>query len=166
MLLAGDEMRRTQNGNNNAYCQDSPLGWIDWSFAEKNSGLVRFTSKLIELRKKYEVFRRKQFFDSSVPEIVWYDSTGKMPDWSKTGRFLAFKMTDKSGKEFYIASNMDIFDLTITLPAPSGKKQWYFMADTSFPSPDDFVPENQQEKLQNQRRYVLLTNSMVVLEAR
>lgn len=166
MLLAGDEMRRTQNGNNNAYCQDSPLGWIDWSFAEKNSGLVRFTSKLIELRKKYEVFRRKQFFDSSAPEIVWYDSTGKMPDWSKTGRFLAFKMTDKSGKEFYIASNMDRFDLTITLPAPSGKKQWYFMADTSFPSPDDFVPENQQEKLQNQRRYVLLTNSMVVLEAR
>ena len=62
MLLHGDEMGRTQQGNNNAYCQDNELSWIDWSLVETNADLVDFTSKLTKLRDDHPVFRRRRFF--------------------------------------------------------------------------------------------------------
>ena len=169
MLLGGDEMRRTQQGNNNAYCQDNALSWYDWSLASKNEGLVRFTSKLIELRKNHSVFRRTSFFtdDSSkgsVPEIAWYDPFSKVPDWNKMGRFLAFKLNGlEADEDFYVATNMDIYDLTITLPALSGNRKWYRVADTSFDSPEDILESGQEELLQEQRRYVLVSGSSVIL---
>ena len=100
MMLAGDEMRRTQHGNNNAYCQDNELSWIDWSLAEKNSGLVRFTKNLIALRKAHPVFARTDFFKDTYEkgsvgeqEITWYNVNAKTPDWAKMDRFLAFKLS-------------------------------------------------------------------------
>ena len=169
MLLGGDEMRRTQQGNNNAYCQDNDLSWFDWTLAQKNSGLVDFTSKLIALRKAHTIFRRKTFFQeindkNGVPEISWYDMGGKVPDWNKTNRFLAFKLNGQDkDNDFYVATNMDIYDLTITLPTlPAGKK-WYLVADTGFNSPEDIVDSGKEELLREQRRYVLISNSTIVL---
>ena len=61
MILAGDECRRTQGGNNNAYCQDNPVSWFDWSRVEKNADLVRFVSSLIAIRRANPTLRRKDF---------------------------------------------------------------------------------------------------------
>ncbi len=169
MMLGGDEMRRTQNGNNNAYCQDNEISWFNWDLAVKNQGLVRFSSKLIELRKNHPVFRRTSFFtetsnEQNVPEISWYDPFGKVPDWSKTGRFLAYKLDGQNqDNDFYVATNLDLYDMTITLPALAGEKKWYRVADTSFDSPEDILEIGQEELLPAQRRYVLVSGSSVVL---
>ena len=62
MLLAGDEIGRTQQGSNNAYCQDSPLSWVDWENAAKHADLADFTAALSALRRAHPVFRRRRFF--------------------------------------------------------------------------------------------------------
>jgi isoamylase len=101
MLLAGDEMGRTQHGNNNAYCQDSPLSWVDWSLAQQNSDLLRFTCAAFALRAAHPVFRRRRFFDGHppapgrqpAPDIAWLTPSGTemtAADWdSGFGRSLA-----------------------------------------------------------------------------
>ncbi len=175
MLLGGDEMRRTQGGNNNAYCQDNDISWINWTLAQKNKGLVRFTKNLIAYRKAHSIFSRKQFFtdcydNNTVPEIAWYDINAKNPDWSKQKRFLAFKLNgsyschpEAQENDFYIATNTDIYDLTITLPALSDGRQWHLVADTSLSSPEDIADPGNEELLREQRRYVLLSGATVVL---
>ena len=169
MLLGGDEMRRTQHGNNNAYCQDNQISWFDWRLAEKNQGLIRFTSKLIELRKSHNIFSRIKFFrdtyeTSAIPEISWYDVTAKVPDWAKMNRFLAFKLDGlEVDNDFYIATNLDQYDLTLTLPALSGNKKWYRVADTSFESPEDILDKGKEELLTEQRRYVLISGASIIL---
>jgi glycogen operon protein len=172
MLLGGDEMRRTQNGNNNAYCQDNAISWMDWNLAQINSGLVRFTKNLIAYRRAHSVFSRTKFFTNTydkdtVPEIAWYDINAKNPDWSKQKRFLAFKLNGTAGNpnenDFYIATNSDIYDLTITLPALSNGRKWHLVADTSLQSPEDIFEPGLEEPLREQRRYVLLSGASVIL---
>lgn len=172
MLLGGDEMRRTQNGNNNAYCQDNDLSWIDWNLAEKNTGLIRYTKELISLRKNHPVFRRTDFFKDDYDkinenEIIWYDMNAKNPDWNTLTGFLGFKLNGLSkDNDFYIAVNMDIYDLTINLPSlPDGKK-WYRIADTSFESPQDILENDHEEYLEEQKRYVLISSSAIILIAK
>ncbi|MCF0242958.1 MAG: glycogen debranching protein GlgX [Treponema sp.] len=167
MLLGGDEMRRTQKGNNNSYCHDSELNWFDWILAERNSGLVRFTKELIALRKNNTCFHRKDFFPDTFEkgekvEIIWYDRNGKNPDWNKMNRFLSYKLSDEE-KDFYIATNMDIYDLTISLPTLPAEKNWYRVADTSFESPADFCEDGKEELLMDQKRYVLVSGSSTIL---
>ena len=91
MLAHGDEIGRTQQGNNNVYCQDSPLAWMDWSLADKNSDLLAFTRKAIDLRTKHAVFRRRRFFagkpirwGEDMLDIVWLTPSGEAmttADW-------------------------------------------------------------------------------------
>ncbi|WP_328809890.1 glycogen debranching protein GlgX [Rhodococcus sp. NBC_00294] len=100
MLAHGDEMGRTQQGNNNVYCQDSELAWMDWSLAETNADLVEFTSRVIALRNDHPVFRRRRFFEGrpirkaeQTRDIAWLTPTGEEmteEDWdSGFGKSLA-----------------------------------------------------------------------------
>ncbi|WP_315770220.1 glycogen debranching protein GlgX [Rhodococcoides kroppenstedtii] len=100
MLAHGDEMGRTQQGNNNVYCQDSELAWMDWSLAEANADLVEFTSRVIALRNAHPVFRRRRFFEGrpirsaeQTRDIAWLTPTGEEmteADWdSGFGKSLA-----------------------------------------------------------------------------
>ena len=166
MLLAGDEMMRTQQGNNNAYCQDNETSWIDWHCCDKNRDILLYTKMLIELRKAYTLFRRNTFFmDSS--EITWYDANGKNPDWAKLDRFLAFKVDESADgigvNEIYFAINTDIYDLTVTLPSPAGGNAWYRIADTSIDGEDAVRKRGDEELLKEQYRYVLPSDSLVLL---
>ena len=84
MIAHGDEIGRSQRGNNNAYCQDSELAWMDWSLVDKNSDLLEFTRKVTALRKNHPVFRRRRFFDGEpirtgdeVRDIAWLTPAGK-----------------------------------------------------------------------------------------
>ncbi|PZD73705.1 Glycogen operon protein GlgX [Acaryochloris thomasi RCC1774] len=82
MLVSGDEMGRTQGGNNNAYCQDNEISWIDWNLPEENEALLDFTRQLIDLRRRHPIFRRRKWFQgraihgSEVRDIVWFDVDG------------------------------------------------------------------------------------------
>ncbi len=170
MMLAGDEMMRTQRGNNNAYCQDNGISWIDWHDCDRNKGILRFTKAMIQLRREHPVFRRNDFF-TGASEITWYDRDGKVPDWSNLCRFLAFKLNGSArmlpdGREdndFYIAFNTDIYDLTIVLPALTNGRKWHRVADTSLASPDDVCENGKEELLREQLRYVLVSDSAVLL---
>jgi glycogen operon protein len=93
MMLHGDEMGRTQNGNNNVYCQDNTTSWVDWSLLEENASLVGFTAGVIALRHAHPVFRRRRFFAgrpiarprradgqnrwSGLPDIAWFQPSGQ-----------------------------------------------------------------------------------------
>jgi glycogen operon protein len=82
MLTSGDEMGRSQRGNNNAYCQDNELSWIDWNLPEENEALLDFTRELIDLRRRHPIFRRRNWFQgraihgSGVHDVVWFNIDG------------------------------------------------------------------------------------------
>jgi isoamylase len=85
MLLHGDEMGKTQRGNNNAYCQDNELSWIDWELVKTNADMVEFTARLTKLRDEHPVFRRRRFFTGArgsdeLHDIAWFDTDGELMD--------------------------------------------------------------------------------------
>ena len=156
MLTAGDEFGRSQNGNNNAWCQDNPTSWLDWSLAEKNADLLRFFQKCIQLRKKYSVFRREDFFKDleytvdgeDFREIVWQSVEPGHQDWSPECRTLAFLLDGRgaAGKredDFFIMLNGNREgDVTFTLPevpVRDGKRCWYKIIDSAASAPADFI---------------------------
>jgi isoamylase len=92
MLLAGDEIRRTQGGNNNAYCQDNEISWVDWELDERARAMLAFTRRLIELRRAHPVFRRPSFLtgrangDLTAPDVWWFRPDGRamtQADWGR-----------------------------------------------------------------------------------
>jgi glycogen operon protein len=96
MLLAGDELRRTQGGNNNAYCQDNELSWVDWELDERTRGVLEFTKRLLRLRAEHPVFRRSAFLTgearqgSGAPDVWWFRPDGRrmtQGDWSRGDAF-------------------------------------------------------------------------------
>jgi len=98
MLLGGDEMSRSQRGNNNAYCQDNELSWFDWSLVEKNQDLVNLVSWLAQLRRDHPVFRHRRWFvgqvaaDPSAADIAWFNTSGSQmtdTDWHGDARSVA-----------------------------------------------------------------------------
>ena len=180
MLLAGDEFFRTQKGNNNAYCQDTELSWIDWKLKSENNGLFRFTRKLIDFRLKHPAFMRPEFFlggdlsYNSLPDITWFDETGKVPDWSKINHFIAFRLdgskadifSDIDDNDFYLMFNSSTHDITVTIPPSIGNKKWYRVIDTSIEEPNDFLPSGEEEFLPNQSKYILPARSAAVFLSR
>ncbi len=96
MLLAGDEIRRTQAGNNNAYCQDNELSWVDWGLDDRAEGIRAFTRRLLRLRAEHPVFRRSAFLagegtqGSGAPDVWWFRPDGRrmtLADWARGDAF-------------------------------------------------------------------------------
>ena len=96
MLLAGDERRNTQHGNNNAYCQDNVLSWLEWELGERDAGLLEFTKRLLRLRAAHPVFRRSDFLTgealqgSGAPDVWWFRPDGRkmtLVDWARGDAF-------------------------------------------------------------------------------
>ncbi|MCB0191489.1 MAG: glycogen debranching protein GlgX, partial [Anaerolineae bacterium] len=116
MINGGDEFRRTQMGNNNAYCQNNEISWYDWHLVEKHAGVHRFAKSIIALRKAHPVFRRKKFFTGSdidgdrFPDICWYDWTARPATWSADSRSL---MLTLDGSKEVIGANRDDVDVLI-----------------------------------------------------
>ena len=176
MLLGGDEFRRGQEGNNNAYCQDNDISYFDWGIANLNSSLIEFTRRAILFRRKHSVFRRHTFFGGQRPgtpgpDIQWYNADGSTPEWTKLSRFLAYRLfgygadskDETSSYDYYIAANTDIKDIMVKIPTPLGQKKWYLVADTSIPGADAIAEDGKEELLREQEHYVIPSNSLIVL---
>ena len=176
MFVAGDEVRRTQNGNNNAYCQDNELSWFNWDDVKNNSTMFDFVQKLITLRSQHPVFQRRNFFGGAAtsqfdnpPDISWFNFDGTVPDWKKMNRYLGFRLGGKANglprddNDFFVAMNMDIHDLTITIPKPSAGRTWYRTIDTSIENKSSILLGGDEETLNSQEHYVILANSILVL---
>jgi isoamylase len=155
MLLSGDEMGRTQHGNNNAYCQDNEISWVDWERAETEQGLLRFTQALATLRREHPVFRRRRFFrghpraPEATGDIVWLTPAGEemtMSDWGagyakSLGVYLngqAITEPDPRGEpvtddRFLLLFNAHSEPVTFTLPPPELAPGWELVVDTANP---------------------------------
>jgi len=102
MLLAGDEFLRTQNGNNNAWCQDNETSWVDWSLADKNADFLRFVHEMIVLRKRHPALRRHAFFrgagprNNLAPDIIWHGVEPNKPDFSPQSKSIAFAINGRA----------------------------------------------------------------------
>ena len=180
MISHGDEIGRTQHGNNNGYCQDSPLTWVDWSLAGPNADLLEFTRKATALRTEHPVFRRRRFFEGTpirsgeqARDIAWLSPTGQEmtpADWnSGFGKcvtvFLngaAIPAPDSRGQRVVDDSFLLCFnahDETVDVVTPDGEyaRQWSAVLDTADPTgaTDLVVPAGE--------KIALVGRSMLVL---
>jgi isoamylase len=145
MLLMGDEVGHTQSGNNNSYCHDNALSWLDWNEVEKEKGLLRFFSKLLAFRHAHPVLRGDKFFEhrdvvgSGRPDISFHGTRTWQPDWG--GRCFAFLLCGKHAtpqdNDIYVAINMFWDGLPFETPPPPAGKSWRVAINTSMPSPED-----------------------------
>jgi glycogen operon protein len=145
MFVAGDEMRRTQNGNNNAYCQDNATNWLDWGLAANNADLLRFWQRMIAFRKRYSTFNTGSFFkgaanERGVPEVTWHGTKLNGPGWyDPEARVLAFTLGGQNGDpDLHVMMNMFWEDLAFDLPTVPGRK-WFRAIDTNQSSPLDIA---------------------------
>ncbi len=162
MICGGDEIGRTQQGNNNAYCQDNELSWYDWNLTKNQQHLLEFTKEVIAIKKEHPVFHRRRFFqgkalkDSEVKDIAWFAANGKEMgenDWNKGLRALGIRLsgdaieeTDELGKPitddtFLLLVNAFHEPVLFTLPAHRKEVRWEAMLDTRGPlNPKDLKP--------------------------
>jgi isoamylase len=176
MLLAGDEFLRTQQGNNNAWCQDNDLSWIDWRLCETNADFFRFTTLLIDLRKRHPALRRRAFFrgaglnQSQRPDVIWHGVEPFAPDFSHTSRTLAFCLdgtqTEREpDRDFFVACNAWIDTVSFRIPRSPNGKRWRRAIDTSLPSPDDIVGLDVGPIVPPEKAFAVAGHSMLVLIA-
>ena len=153
MLLAGDEFGRTQQGNNNAYCQDNELSWVDWTLAEKEAESIRFVRELIRLRLDNPVFRRVTFLDglehpeSRLKDVTWLREDGREmteADWHEPSRASLGVLLDRTGVEmvqrdksdrgagdsFLMLFNAGPVAVDFVVPAPVTADIWEIVFDT------------------------------------
>ncbi|OAI49610.1 glycogen debranching enzyme [Planctomycetaceae bacterium SCGC AG-212-F19] len=151
MILAGDEFLRTQQGNNNAWCQDNELSWVDWKLATTNADFLRFMRELIALRKRHPALRRRTFFRGTgatgkmPPDIIWHGINPGVPDWSNTSRIVAFSLdgtqTDREpDRDFYVACTAAATPVAFRIPLSPTGRPWRRAIDTALPAPEDIVP--------------------------
>ena len=172
MLLYGDEMRRTAQGNNNTVFQDNELNWINWDYARTNADILRFTKLIIAFRKRHGIIRRWQYLREEEAEapilrnISWHGVKPGAADFSTSSRFIAWVLeayhTDqRSDVPIYVATNTYWEELHVELPETANRR-WYRVVDTSLPVGDDIVPEEEAFFLPS-NSYVLRPRSCIVL---
>jgi len=140
MILMGDEMGKTQKGNNNAYCQDNEINWLDWSKLEENRDIYNFVKNMIKFRKSHPSLKRSHFFTDTdvdgngISDISWHGIKAGKPDWSEDSKTLAFMIDggdiEVKDNDIYVALNSYHEDLEFELPKIPGKK-WYRVVDTN-----------------------------------
>ncbi|MFZ0788861.1 MAG: glycogen debranching protein GlgX [Chromatiaceae bacterium] len=180
MLLAGDETGRTQGGNNNSYCQDNPISWVDWELDAERRALLVFVRRLIRLRRSHPLFRRRHFFQgrpikgAGVKDLLWLAPDGAEMDdsaWSlehawALGMVLnggGIQETDTRGRpikddSFLLLLNAGHDSVDFVLPPPPGGGSWRLFLDTS-----SGYPFRQGDPWRARDAYPLQSHSLVVL---
>ena len=170
MILMGDEMGKTQHGNNNAYCQDNELNWLDWDRFRSFEDIYLFTKNMIQFRKENLSLRRKHFFTATdtngngLSDISWHGTKPYEADWSYDSRILAFMVDEdvnKKTSQIYVAFNSHYEDLDFELPKIQGKK-WYRVVDTG-DSQEDFL---EVPRVLNGSSYNVKSRSSVIFIAK
>jgi len=168
MITGGDEIRRTQRGNNNAYCQDNEISWFDWDLAEKNGDLYRFFSRLIQLRRSHPILHRPRYFTGQanargVPDLSWHGCRLNSPEWGDPeARTLAYTLGGfDEDPDVHVMLNMGWTSADFQIPPIPGRK-WYRVADTALAAPDDIADPGQEPEIAGSD-YLVNDRSVVVL---
>lgn len=176
MLLAGDEVARTQQGNNNAYCHDSPLSWFDWTRVDDNAELLRFARRCIAFRAAHPVLRARHHphgedrTGTGYPDISWHGVRAWQPDWSPESRLLAFVRSGPApagGADYvYLVANAHWQPQQLELPLLPDGARWHRFADTSAAAPADVSAPGSEPALADQRSATVGPRSTLVLVGR
>jgi isoamylase len=167
MLLMGDEVRRTQQGNNNAYAQDNEISWFDWNDLERHAGILRFVRGLIHFHQQSPIFRDRHFWDQpGGTDVTWHGVRLGQPDFGEDSHTLALELTHPDSQEhLHLMLNAYWEPLEFELPELPAGQQWQRVIDTALDSPQDFC-DPAQPLPGDQRQYRLQSRSSVVLTAR
>jgi isoamylase len=174
MIMAGDEFLRTQKGNNNAWCQDNAISWVDWSLQEKNSDFFRFVTMLIALRKRHPALRRRDFLHgpgpdrSRRPDIIWHGTQPHLPDFSYGCRTLAYCLDGTQtqrdvDRDLYVAINGWKEPVPFTVPHSPTGRTWRRAIDTALLSPLDIIAIDEGPRVAAGQVYPVCAHSMIVL---
>ena len=141
MLLAGDEMGRTQGGNNNAYCQDNEISWLDWSLLQRHADILSYVRRLIRFRLDLNIFKEIHGLNLlellQLARIEWHGVRLDAPDNGRDSRTLALLVAG-TREAIYVICNAFWEPLEFELPpAPFAVRGWRRILDTQLPSPHD-----------------------------
>lgn len=176
MVLAGDEFGRTQGGNNNAYCQDNEISWLNWDLKQKGEGLIRFVQNLTGLRHEYPILRRNLFLNGEfieelgVRDVTWINADGvemSVEDWHNPALRTFGMLLDgraqttgirQRGKEatLLIVVNGGHEVVRFTLPECEGACRWTLLIDTNIPETD------QKQAFKVGARYIVTDRSLLL----
>jgi isoamylase len=171
MLLSGDELGRTQQGNNNAYCQDNDVSWLNWDMAKTNADLVRFFQRMIAFRKRCPMLRRSTFaLDGETGfHVTWHGAKRMSAEWGPESRSVAMQWTqrNKDGTRYdlHFIAHAYWEDREFELP-DIGERKWLRLADTTLPSPQDIADEGHEFPLQSQESYAVKARSVAIFVAK
>ncbi len=162
MIGMGDEVRRTQQGNNNAYCQDNTLSWFDWDDPLRHADTLEYVRRLIGYVQGLSLYGLNRLiqvgFDDRKPFLLWHGPQLNNADWRPISHTLAMEMFHpEKGEHLYIAFNMYWGDIDFELPPPV-RGSWRLVADTCLPVKDDF----RLTRLLDQRKYTLKARSVLI----
>jgi glycogen operon protein len=165
MLLGGDEFRRTQGGNNNAYCQDNETSWCDWSHLEQHQEMYRFTRGMIAFRRVHPILSKEQFYTDA--EIHWFGPQGGLPNWAdpKCKEF-ACLILENGQDRLYLMFNAGPEETDFGLPPLPPGYRWHLAVDTSRSAPQDLSSAGEEMLLDNSKAYHVRAGSSAILLAR
>jgi isoamylase len=178
MILGGDEFGRTQQGNNNAYCQDNEISWFDWSEMERNSDLLEFFRKAIAFTRRFPVLQRRKFFvgedldADGVPDLTWFGPDLGLPHWSDANaRTICYQLdasedgTSSAADRLFFILNAHFAPQWVDLPPLADDHDWYRAIDTSLDSGQDFAEPGNEVRIDPGDHYIANARSTVVLLA-
>lgn len=162
MLLGGDEFRRTQKGNNNAYCQDNEVSWFDWGLAKKHKDIHRFTREMIAFRRAHPVLRREVFYTEA--DIKWFAPNGGVPGWTdERQKSFACLILGQAEPDLFLMFNADTRSVDFAIPPLPAGKIWRLAVDTSRTAPDDIFEAGKEPSMQGQIEFRVEPRSSAIL---
>ena len=155
MLLAGDEFRRTQQGNNNAYCQDNEISWVNWDLLRQHHAIYRFCQTLIAFRRSEPTVRQESFLTGAphrpggLPDVSWFSAEGQPMDWRREERSLMClwsavprtSVIDAPSHHVLLMLHAGTEPRRFMIPAGARALDWRLFIDTAAPHPDDIYPD-------------------------
>jgi len=174
MIVSGDECCRTQQGNNNAYCQDNPISWFDWRLVRHHADIVRFVQALIMFRREQAAVRRKRFLTGKpdgrheLPDVNWFSPTGGHVDWANADLAMTCvlmapdlaEVATGDSRHVMLMFNSTPHPLEFVVPAPVAAPRWRLFVDTGSAAPFDAYPNLDGPWLPDNRRVTLTYRSL------
>ena len=164
MLLGGDEFRRTQRGNNNAYGQDNEISWFDWSLLEKHHEIHRFARGMIAFRRAHSLLRKEAFYTEA--EIKWFGPHGATPDWTDPRRkSFACLILGTSEPHLFLMFNADTEAVDFAIPTLEENSIWRLAVDTARAAPGDLYDVGKEPVVEGQISFRVESRSSAILVA-
>jgi isoamylase len=165
MLLGGDEFRRTQRGNNNAYCQDNEISWCDWSYLEQHREIYGFTRGLIAFRRAHPILSQEHFYTDA--EIHWFGPQGDVPHWTDpNAKQFGCLIHEDQPRALCLLFNAGTETVDFWLPTVLPGARWHLAVDTSRDAPHDLFAPGEEPLWEDPRAYHLSPRSSAILLAR